>query len=233
MNVAVIIPALNEAECLPRLIAAVPRMPGDWVEVIVVDNGSTDGTAAVAREAGARVVVEPRRGYGFACAAGVRAVDGAETVVFLDGDYSFDPAEMPPLLTPLREGRADMVLGSRLLGDKHAAMLPHQQFGNWLTAQIVRRLYGLCLTDLGPYRAICTDLLTGLDMREMTYGWPTEMIVKAARRRARIVEIPVSYYPRLAGRSKVSGTVRGSLLAGYFILRTTFQYARPFHPTRS
>ncbi|MBI3763642.1 MAG: hypothetical protein HY260_17505 [Chloroflexi bacterium] len=129
------------------------------------------------------------------------------------------------LLAPLREGRADMVLGSRLLGGTRVAMLPHQHFGNWLAAQIVRWLYGLRLTDLGPYRAIRADLLASLDMREMTFGWPTEMIVKAARRRARIVETPVSHHPRLAGKSKISGTVRGSLLAGYFILLTTFRYA--------
>ncbi|MBI3761959.1 MAG: glycosyltransferase family 2 protein [Chloroflexi bacterium] len=225
MNLAVVIPALNEAECLPRLIAAIPRLPGDEVDVIVVDNGSTDTTAETARKSGARVVTEPRRGYGFACAAGFGAIDGAEVVVFLDGDYSFDPAEMPGLLAPLREGRADMVLGSRLLREKRASMLPHQHFGNWLTAQIMRQLYGLRLTDLGPYRAVRADLLASLDMREMTFGWPTEMIVKAARRRARIVEMPVSHHPRLAGKSKVSGTLRGSLLASYFILRTTFRYA--------
>ena len=228
MNIAVVIPALNEAQCLPELIAAIPHESSDWVDVIVVDNGSTDATAAVALAAGARVVSEPRRGYGYACAAGVNAVRDAETIVFLDGDYSFDPAEMPVLLAPLRAGVADMVLGSRLLeqaGGLRASMLMHQRFGNWLAASILRVLYQLRVTDLGPYRAVRADLLRTLDMREMTYGWPTEMIVKAVGRGARIVETPVSYRPRLAGKSKVSGTVKGSVLAAYFILRTTFKYA--------
>ena len=225
MRVAVIIPALNEAECLPRLIAAIPRPPDDPIDVIVVDNGSTDATASVARALGARVIAEPRRGYGFACTAGVAAIGAANAVVFLDGDYSSDPAEMPTLLDPLRADRADLVLGSRLRGDRHVTMLPHQRFGNWLTAVIMRRLYGLRVTDLSPYRAIRADLLSALNMREMTYGYPTEMIVKAAKRRARIVEVPVSHHPRLAGRSKVSGTLRGSVLAAYFILRTTFKHA--------
>lgn len=225
MYTAVIIPALNEAECLPRLIAAIPHLPGDQIDVIVVDNGSTDATASVARDAGAQVASEPRRGYGFACSAGVAATGAVDTFVFLDGDYSSDPAEMPALLEPLRADRADLVLGSRLRGGRQAAMLPHQRFGNWLTAVIMRRLYGLRITDLSPYRAIRADVLAALNMREMTYGYPTEMIVKAARSRARIVEVPVSHHPRLAGRSKVSGTLRGSVLAAYFILRTTFKYA--------
>jgi len=227
VNLAIVIPALNEAENLPRLIAAIPRLPGDTLDVIVVDNGSTDDTAGAARAAGARVVAEPRRGYGFACAAGVRAAQaqGAEAIVFLDGDVSSDPAEMPRLLEPLRANSADMVLGSRLLGSDGGAMLPHQNFGNLLTAWLMRRLYGLRVTDLAPYRAVRAELLAALDMREMTFGWPTEMMVKAARHGARIVEVPVSFHPRLAGKSKVSGTLRGSVLAAYFILRTTFRYA--------
>jgi glycosyltransferase involved in cell wall biosynthesis len=225
MNVAVVIPALNEAENLPKLIARIPKHPDDTVTVIVVDNGSTDDTAGAARKAGATVVTESRQGYGFACAAGVCAAGSAEAIVFLDGDHSSDPAEMPALLAPLREGVADLVLGSRLLGGKRDEMLPHQRFGNWLTAWLMRRLYGIQLTDLSPYRAIRTELLAKLDMREMTFGWPTEMMVKAARRGARLTEMPVSHHPRLAGKSKVSGTLRGSVLAGYYILRTTLKYA--------
>jgi glycosyltransferase involved in cell wall biosynthesis len=227
MEVAVIIPALNEAESLPHLLAATHDVCAQFggAQIIVVDNGSADDTAAVAGLAGARVVGEPRRGYGFACAAGVAAIASADVVVFLDADYSFDPAEMPVLVEPLHADSADLVLGSRVQGGHGAVMLPHQRFGNWLTAQTVRSLYGVRLTDLGPYRAICSTLLHALDMREMTYGWPTEMIVKAARHGARIVERPVSYYARLAGRSKVSGTLRGSVLAAYVILRTTFRYA--------
>ncbi len=226
MNIAIIIPALNEAENLPKLIATIPILADDQVEVILADNGSTDDTAAVAAAAAARVVSEPRRGYGFACAAGVRAAERAEVIVFLDGDGSSDPAEMPALLAPLRNGSADLVLGSRLLGGKREAMLPHQRFGNWLTARLMRRLYEVAVTDLGPYRAIRAGLLAELDMREMTFGWPTEMMVKAARRGARILEVAVSHHPRLAGKSKVSGTVRGSALAAYFILRTMLRYAR-------
>ncbi len=226
MNLAVVIPALNEAECLPRLIAAIPTLAGCELRVIVVDNGSTDETAPVAKKVGAAVVTESRRGYGWACNAGVQAAASSDAIVFLDGDFSSDPAEMPVLLQPLLENRADMVLGSRLLSGAKQAMLPHQHFGNWLTALLMRRLYGLTVTDLAPYRAVRTDLLNALDLCEMTYGYPTEMIVKAAQQRARIVEVPVSFLPRLAGRSKVSGTVRGAVLSAYLILSTALRYAR-------
>lgn len=228
MQVSVIIPALNEAASLPGLIAAVQRaqVPGDTLQIIVVDNGSTDDTRAVAQRAGALVVTEPRPGYGFACTAGVQVAETVAVLVFLDGDHSFDPAEMPALLVPIRQGEADLVLGSRLLCKAETIMLPHQRFGNWLTARLMRRLYDLRVTDLGPYRAIRGDLLAKLHMQEMTFGWPTEMMVKAARRGARIVEIPVSYQNRRAGTSKVSGTLRGSLLASYYILRTTFKYTK-------
>ena len=159
----------------------------------------------------------------------MQAVQTADILVFLDGDHSFDPAEIPALLAPMRQGEADLVLGSRLLSKTESTMLPHQQFGNWLTARLMHRLYGLAVTDLGPYRAIRASLLAALQMQEMTFGWPTEMMVKAARHGASIVEIPVSYRNRQAGRSKVSGTLCGSLLAGYHILRTTFKYTNfPF-----
>ena len=225
MHTSVIIPALNEAENIGGLVREALDQPVD--QVIVVDNGSTDATATLAREAGALVVAEPRRGYGFACAAGVAAARDADILVFLDGDYSSLPGELPRLLAPLQEGRADLVLGSRPLGHiAPGAMPPHQRFGNWLTARLMRLLYGLKVSDLGPYRAVHAELLRSLDMQEMTYGWPTEMMVKAARRHARIVEVPVSYHSRRAGRSKVSGTVRGSLLATYYILGVTLRYAR-------
>ncbi len=222
--VYVVIPALNEAGNIGRLVQEVQAcLP---VQVIVVDNGSSDSTALEAASSGARVISEARRGYGYACAAGVAAIPAADAVVFLDGDYSFLPSEMPALLQPILENEADLCLGSRVLGGiMPDAMPPHQRFGNWLIANLVNRLYGVRVTDLGPYRAIRFSLLKAVEMREMTYGWPTEMIIKAARRAARIVEVPVSYHSRQAGRSKVSGTLRGSVLAAWFIFGVTFRYA--------
>lgn len=228
MNIAIIIPALNEAKSLPRLLASIAEVSTDLghTQIIVVDNGSTDETAEVARKGGAQVVNEPRHGYGFACAAGVREIHSANTVVFVDADFSFDPAEMPVLLQPIRAGTADLVLGSRFLSGNEANMPPHQRLGNRLAANILRVFYGLNVTDLGPYRAIRRDLLDQLRMQEMTYGWQTEMIVKAARTGAEIAERPVEYSLRFAGKSKVSGTIRGSVLAAYVILKTTMKYLR-------
>ncbi len=223
-DIGVIIPALNEAGNIRRLVAEVRATAP--VQVIVVDNGSTDMTAEEARLAGAVVVSEPRRGYGHACAAGVIAACDADILVFLDGDYSFLPAELPQVLAPLLNDQADLVLGSRYRGYiAPGAMPPPQRFGNWLVARLMKALYRLSITDLGPYRAIRRPLLLSLEMREMTFGWPAEMIIKAARRQARIVEVPVSYHNRRAGRSKVSGTIRGTILAGWFILGVTFRYA--------
>ncbi len=225
MKVAVIIPALNEAGSIGDLVKEVQAQPVE--EIIVVDNCSVDGTAEVAARAGARVINEPRRGYGNACAAGVAAAGDNNAFVFLDGDYSFLPSEMPRLIEPLDAGRADLVLGSRTRGHiAPGSMPPQQRFGNWLGARLLRALYGAPVTDLGPYRAITRELLSALNMREKTYGWPIEMIAKAARRHGRIVEVPISYHARRAGQSKVSGTVRGSLLAGYHILTVVFRYAR-------
>jgi glycosyltransferase involved in cell wall biosynthesis len=177
MRIAIIIPALNEAENLPRLINAIPRIEDCQLQIILVDNGSTDDTAGVARRLGARVVTEPRRGYGWACHTGVRAATESEAIVFLDGDYSSDPHELPRLIQPLLENQADLVLGSRLLSGNTHAMLPHQTFGNVLTAFLMRRLYGQQITDLSPYRAVRTQLLLSLNMREMTFGYPTEMLI--------------------------------------------------------
>jgi glycosyltransferase involved in cell wall biosynthesis len=173
------------------------------------------------------VVYEARRGYGYACAAGTAAANNAEFLVFLDGDYSSLPEEIPRLLTPLRNNQADVVIGSRELGHIAPGAMPtHQRFGNWLMARLMNTLYGLRLTDLGPYRAIRRDLLASLEMREMTFGWPTEMTVKAIRRQARIVEVPVSWHPRYAGKSKISGTIKGTILAAYYIFGVTLRYAR-------
>jgi glycosyltransferase involved in cell wall biosynthesis len=223
MNVSLIIPALNEAACIGPLLAELPT--GLVQEVLVVDNGSIDDTAGAARRAGAHVVSEPRRGYGYACAAGVAAASG-EVLAFMDGDGSFVPGELGDLLAPILNGSADMTLGTRMCGGMAADAMPaHQRFGNRLVARLMALLYGVRLTDLGPFRAVRRDLLMALDMCERTYGWPVEMIVKAARRDARIVELPVSYRPRMAGHSKVGGTVRGTVLATYRILRTTLRYA--------
>jgi glycosyltransferase involved in cell wall biosynthesis len=218
---SVIVPALNEAGNIAALVRE--TLAQGVLEVVVVDNGSTDDTAAQAAEAGAAVVREPRRGYGYACAAGSAAARG-DILVYLDADFSFLPAELGRLVDPIAAGAADLVLGSRPLGGiARGAMPPHQRFGNTLTAALMRGLYRIPVTDLGPYRAIRADLLRSLDMREMTYGWPTEMMVKAARRGARVIEAPVSYHARRSGRSKVGGTVKGSALAAYHILRVTLK----------
>ena len=223
MRVGVVIPAYNEAESLPRVLAAIPSALVS--EVVVVDNASTDETAVVARSGGARVVREERRGYGYACAAGVAALGAVDVVVQLDADYSDDPAELPLLLAPLEANQADFVIGSRELGTcEPGALAPHQRFGNWLTARIMRQLYGVRVTDLGPFRAIRRPVLDRLALAERTYGWSVEMMVKAARGGYRIVEVPVSYRRRYAGQSKVSGTLEGSLKAGVVIIGTSVRY---------
>jgi glycosyltransferase involved in cell wall biosynthesis len=226
MQIAVIIPALNEGGNIGRLVYEIPHDIGHLLTVIVVDNGSTDDTAVEASAAGARVLTEPRRGYGYACSAGVAAVADADVIAFLDGDGSFDPAELPGLIQPIVENKADLVLGTRMMTRiEPGAMPPHQLFGNRLVSSLMSRLYRIHVTDLGPYRAIRADVLHLLHMQEMTFGWPTEMMVKAARRRARIIEVPVRYRKRWSGKSKVSGTIRGTLLATYFVLGVTLRYA--------
>jgi glycosyltransferase involved in cell wall biosynthesis len=226
-TVTVIIPALNEAGNIRRLVGEVRQvsLPGATLVVIVVDNGSSDATPQEAMAAGARLVSEPRRGYGYACAAGAAAAQEG-VLVFLDGDGSSAPAEMPRLVEPLLQGRAELVQGSREMGGiDPGAMPPHQRLGNRLAVWLINRLYGVSLSDLGPYRAVRADFLRSLRMGEMTYGWPTEMTVKAARRGARLLEVPVSTHRRRSGRSKVSGTLRGTLLAAWFILGVTLRYA--------
>jgi rSAM/selenodomain-associated transferase 1 len=223
LSTSLIIPALNEADCLGPLLAEVPT---DQInQVIVVDNGSTDGTAEVAKKAGAFVVEEPRRGYGFACAAGVAAAEG-DVLVFMDGDGSFVPDELLDLLQPIALGKADLVLGSRTLNGSQQEVMPfHQRFGNRLFAWLLKKRYGLELTDLGPFRAIKREFLLQLDMQEYTYGWPLEMIIKSAQNRSRIFELPVTYRPRFAGQSKVGGTLKGSVRAAYRFIRVMLCYA--------
>ncbi len=227
-RIAAVIPALNEAPSIARVVEGLFSQVPLWLHrIIVVDNGSDDGTGEVARRAGAEVVREERRGYGYACRAGLLAATGADVIVLLDGDAADDPADLPCVLQPLLSGEADLVVGSRALGHKEAgSMTPQQVFGNRLAALIMRRLYGLRVSDLGPLRAIRRGDLLALEMREMTYGWSVEMMVKSAMAGLRYREVPVHYRRRDGGKSKVGGTLRGSVRAGWCILSTTFRYSR-------
>lgn len=221
MRISVVIPTYNEAQSIGRVLADIPRTVD---EVLVVDSDSSDETTAIAGKMGAKVLREPRRGYGRACLTGLAAVNDPDVVVFLDGDYSDRPAEMTILLDPLRAGSADLVIGSRLAGERTPGALPwHAVLGNRLAAGLITSFSGVHLTDLGPFRAARYDALLALGLRESTYGWPVEMIVKGARRGLRIVEVPVSYHARL-GSSKISGTLRGSVGAAWGILSAIMKY---------
>ncbi len=222
LRATLIIPALDEAAVIGEVIARVPRSLVS--EIVVVDKGSSDGTAAVAAAAGARVVEEPRRGYGAACWAGVSALaDDSEAVVFLDGDGSQEPEEIDLVLAPLSSGAADFVLGARRFAGGHPL---HASLGTRLVAGFVSWRYGVRLSDIGPLRAIRADLLRRLGMSDRGFGWPVEMVVKAAALGGRIAEVPVSHRPRQGGRSKVSGTLLGSLRAGYGFLSAALKAAR-------
>lgn len=222
MRVSVIIPTHNEALAIERVVA---DLAADLVtEVIVVDSNSTDGTPDIAAKMGVRVVQEPRRGYGRACLTGLAVANSPDVVVFLDGDYSDRPSELPILLAPIIEGRADITLGSRLQKHNCAGALPwHQVFGNRLAAGLIRVLYGVDISDLGPFRAGRAEVLRTLDLEETTYGWAVEMILKGAIAGFRVVEVPVSYYPRI-GKSKISGTLKGTFGAAWFILSLIVRY---------
>jgi glycosyltransferase involved in cell wall biosynthesis len=223
VRVSVIIPTHNEAEAIGHVLA---DLPSDLTtEVIVVDSNSSDGTPEIAARMGARVVQEPRRGYGRACLTGLATANSPDVVVFLDGDYSDRPSELPILLAPITEGRADITLGSRMQWRRSAGALPwHQVFGNRVAASLVRLLYGLEITDLGPFRAGRADVLRALALEETTYGWAVEMILKGTLAGYRVVEVPVSYYPRI-GKSKISGTLKGTVGAGWFILSLIVRYS--------
>jgi glycosyltransferase involved in cell wall biosynthesis len=222
VRVSVIIPTHNEAQAIERVLA---DLPSDLTtEVIVVDSNSNDGTPEIAARMGARVVREPRRGYGRACLTGLANANAPDVVVFLDGDYSDRPSELPILLAPINEGRADITLGSRLQKQRSVGALPwHQVFGNRLAASLISLLYGLKISDLGPFRAGRAEVLRALALEENTYGWAVEMILKGALAGFRVVEVPVSYYPRI-GKSKISGTLKGTVGAAWFILSLIMRY---------
>jgi glycosyltransferase involved in cell wall biosynthesis len=216
VRVSVVIPTFNEAGSIARVLEEIPAPL--VTEVLVVDAGSTDGTPEIATAHGARVIVEPRRGYGRACVTGFAAASDPDVVVFLDGDYSDRPGELGRLLDPIREGKADIVLGSRLAGGLEPGAMPwHAVFGNRLAATLIRLLYGVSLTDLGPFRAARHEVLRALELREMTYGWAVELVTRGAMRGYRVVEVPVSYHRRI-GVSKISGTLKGSIGAAWHIL---------------
>lgn len=222
LRVSVIIPTHNEAQGIGYVLADLP--PGIANEVIVVDSNSSDGTPEIAAQLGARVIQEPRRGYGRACLSGLASANEPDVVVFLDGDYSDRPSELPILLAPIIEGRADITLGSRLGATSNSGALPwHQTFGNRLAAALIRLLYRVKITDLGPFRAGRASALRALALQEATYGWAVEMILKGTLAGFRIVEVPVSYYPRI-GKSKISGTLKGTVGAAWFILSRIVRY---------
>jgi glycosyltransferase involved in cell wall biosynthesis len=224
-SVACIIPALNEQAALPRVLREIPRPPVH--RVVVADNGSTDRTAEVARENGAEVVHEPERGYGAACLKALAhlAADPPDVVVFLDGDYSDHPDELPSLIDPILAGDADMVIGSRARGvQERGALSAQQRVGNAIACHALRLFYGVRYTDLGPFRAIRWQTLQALQMQDRNYGWTVEMQIKAAQQGIAYREVPVSYRQRI-GVSKVSGTVRGSVGAGVKILWLLGRYA--------
>ncbi len=226
MIIDVVIPALDEEQALPLVLQAIPRPPVR--RVVVADNGSRDRTAEVALAAGAEVVHEPERGYGAACLRALAhlSAEPPDVVVFLDGDYSDHPEELPALLAPIVRGDAELVIGSRTRGRADGGLTPQQRVGNAVACVALRLLYGVHYSDLGPFRAITWDALQRLELVDRNYGWTVEMQIKAARRGVTSAEVPVSYRTRV-GHSKVSGTVRGTLGASAKILWLLAKYALP------
>ena len=223
--IKVIIPAFNEEASISHVINDIPTLVD---EIIVVSNGSQDQTEAVAREAGATVLTEPQKGYGYACLKGMSYINDqrktTDIIVFLDGDYSDHPDELPKIVDPIINHGYDFVIGAREKRlREEGSMTPQQVFGNWLATFLMRILYRGRFTDLGPFRAIRYQVLMELDMQDKTYGWTVEMQLKALRRKLKYIEVPVQYRKRI-GVSKVSGTLKGSILAGIKILGWIFKY---------
>jgi glycosyltransferase involved in cell wall biosynthesis len=222
MNITVIIPVLNEERSIASVLDHIPRDLA--TDIIVVDNGSTDRSREIAREHGARVFDEPRRGYGHACLRGIQEIQGAEVVIFLDGDFSDYPEEMRALVEPIQREEADLVIGSRSLGKHDKDALPsHSAFGNRIASFLIHALFGFRYSDLGPFRAIRFEALQKLNMVDRTWGWTVEMQIKAVQKGLRIREVPVSYRKRI-GQSKISGTFVGSVKAASKIIWTILKY---------
>lgn len=221
-HICVVIPALNEANAIAHVLADIP----EWVDrIIVADNGSSDGTPGIAEANGAIVVHESERGYGAACLAGIAQCRDADIIVFLDGDYSDYPQELNLLVDPILSDTCEFVVGSRISGRaEQGALTPQQRFGNWLACKLMNGIWHTCYSDLGPFRAIERVALERLAMRDRNYGWTVEMQIKAALLGLRAIEVPVSYRPRI-GVSKVSGTIKGTILAGTKILGLIGRYA--------
>jgi glycosyltransferase involved in cell wall biosynthesis len=222
--ISVVIPAFNEEKSIGKVVADIDRNLVKYV--IVVNNNSTDNTIDIAKKAGAIVLDEPNKGYGWACLKGIEKTNELKTdiVVFLDGDYSDYPQEIQDVIAPILNDGIDLVIGSRVLGKREKGSLtPQQVFGNWLATRLIRLFYGVSFTDLGPFRAIKSDVLENLSMSDKTYGWTIEMQLKTVTKKHTFKEVAVNYKKRI-GVSKVSGTVKGTLLAGIKIIFAVFKY---------